>query len=160
MTTATFHDHFSQVAKNRKAVMPLIRSLVLTLLAFTSSFASSLAQEVNTPDPGLNAAVRAALQKPSGPLTQHDLLSLTNLDASNRDINSVEGLEAARNLATLGLFNNHLTSFVLSNRLPNLTLLDLGFNSLSRCSSIQTTKAHGSICVITLTRICRRLLSF
>jgi len=117
-----------------KIIVHFIRLPLLTLLVLTNFVDPTLAQEVTIPDPGLNAAIRAALQKPSGPLTQQDLLSLTNLDASGRDISSVEGLEAARNLATLGLFNNHLASFVLSNTLPRLTLLDLGFNSLSRCS--------------------------
>jgi hypothetical protein len=42
---------------------------------------SAGAQEVTVPDPGLNAAIRDALQKPNGPLTEQDLLSLTNLSA-------------------------------------------------------------------------------
>jgi len=56
-------------------------TLVVTVMALTNFVASTLAQEVSIPDPGLNAAVRNALQKPGGPLTEQDLLSLTNLDA-------------------------------------------------------------------------------
>ena len=37
---------------------------------------------------------RVALQKPFGPLTEQDLLSLTNLDASRRNVSSIAGLEA------------------------------------------------------------------
>jgi len=38
---------------------------------------TTAAQEVSILDPGLNSAVREALQKPTGPLTDADLLSLT-----------------------------------------------------------------------------------
>src|SRR4051812_25204082 len=38
---------------------------------------SAGAQEVLVSDPGLNAAIRQALQNPSGLLTESDLLSLT-----------------------------------------------------------------------------------
>jgi formylglycine-generating enzyme required for sulfatase activity len=116
----------------------------------------ALAQEVSVPDPGLNAAIREALQKPAGPLTEQDLLSLSILSAGGRQIKTVEGLEAARNLrildldsnsltnfpiagaltnlAILDLFNNRLASFVLSNASPGLTIIDLAFNSLTQCS--------------------------
>src|SRR5689334_624009 len=128
----------------------------LANLILISLVAAALAQEVSIPDPGLNAAIRQALQKPIGPLTQQDLLGLTNLNADGRSISIVEGLEAARNLkildlgnnsitnftiasaltnlTILDLFNNHLVQFALSNAAPTLTSLDLGFNSLAQCS--------------------------
>ena len=117
---------------------------------------SSGAQEVTIPDPGLNAAIRQALQKPNGPLTEQDLLSLTNLLAGHRNISSVEGLEPARNLrildldansltnfpiadaltnlTILDLFGNHLVNFVLSNAPPQLRILDIALNSLTQCA--------------------------
>ena len=117
---------------------------------------SAGAQEVSIPDPGLNAAIRDALQKPAGPLAAQDLLNLTSLLAGHRNIRSVEGLEAARNLrildldgnsltnfpiadaltnlTILDLFGNNLDAFVLTNALPNLTILDIAFNSLTQCS--------------------------
>jgi len=107
---------------------------VLTLLVLTSLTTSLLAQEVSIPVPGLNAAIREALQKPAGPLTQQDLLTLTNLDASTRNISNPQGLEAARNLVSLSLQTNHLTNFSLPNTLTNLTVLDLSVNSLTNCS--------------------------
>jgi hypothetical protein len=57
----------------------------------TCCLLSAGAQEVSIPDLGLNAAVRQALQKPGGPLTEQDLLSLTNLSAGSRNISSVDG---------------------------------------------------------------------
>jgi len=136
-------------------VKSIIRFLLIGL-TLTGYAASALAQEVSIPDPGLNAAVRAALQKPNGPLTETDLLSLTFLSAGGRSITNVQGLETARNLSILDLdnnsitnfpiagaltnltildlFNNHLTSFVLTNTLPKLNILDVAFNSLAECS--------------------------
>ena len=101
---------------------------VLVLIGFVTS---ACAQEVSIPDPGLNAAIRQALQKPSGPLTASDLLSLTNLLAGGRNISSVEGLEAARNLRILDLDANSLTNFSIADALTNLTILDLFGNRLS-----------------------------
>ena len=106
---------------------------IATLIA-TNSITPAFAQEVSIPDPGLKAAIREALQKPIGALTEQDLLGLIFLDASSRNISSVEGLEVARNLVSLDLFQNQLTNFTLPNGFGNLVLLDLGFNSLSQCS--------------------------
>src|SRR5262245_59554900 len=97
-----------------------IRLTVATLLGLTFCVASTQAQTVSIPDPGLNAAIRDALQKPSGPLTEQDMLSLTNLNASRRNISSIAGLETARNLISLELQINRLTSFALPNTLTNL----------------------------------------
>src|SRR5438067_7967235 len=101
---------------------------VFLLASLTSLIATAQAQEVSIPDAGLNQAVRAALQKPAGPLTAQDMLSLTNLNATGRciewewyrdgaycvawrTVSSLAGLEAAHNLATLNLGGNHLTNF-------------------------------------------------
>jgi len=113
----------------------LIRSLILTLVALTSFATSTLAQEVSIPDPGLDAAIRAALQKPFGPLTEQDLLGLTNLDASRRNVKSIVGLEAAHNLVSLELQINRLTNFALPNQLTNLSTLDLSANPLTNLPS-------------------------
>ena len=85
------------------------------------------------PDPGLNAAIRAVLPKPVGPLTEQDLLSLTNLDASNRRVKSLQDLEVARNLTTLSLQSNRLANFSVPGQLTNLIELNLSFNPLTNC---------------------------
>jgi formylglycine-generating enzyme required for sulfatase activity len=114
-----------------KTIIPVIRPLVLTLLLLTHFAALTLAQEVQIPDPGLNAAIRDALQKPSGPLTEQDLLSLTNLNARSRNVASIDGLEAARNLVALDLQINHLNNFSLPSELTNLVTLDVSSNPLT-----------------------------
>jgi hypothetical protein len=114
-----------------KTIIPVIRPLVLSMLLLASFVGSTVAQEVSIPDPGLNAAIREALQKPSGPLAEQDLLSLTNLDACCRNISSVEGLGAARNLSGLDLGSNHLSNLTLPVGLTNLTGLNLSENQLT-----------------------------
>src|SRR5215216_4499821 len=135
------------------AHIQIIRPLVLALLVLADFMI--FAQEVSVPDPGLNAAIRAALNKPNGPLTEQDMLNLTVLSACCRDISSIQGLEAARNLTILDLhsnaltncvvpnsltnlqiidlFQNQLTSFVVPAALSNLTIVDAAFNSLTQC---------------------------
>jgi formylglycine-generating enzyme required for sulfatase activity len=134
----------------------IICPLVLALLVLANFLSSACAQEVPVPDPGLNAAIREALQKPTGPLTEQDMLSLTVLSACCRGISSIQGLEAARNLTILDLhsnlltncvvpdtltnlhivdlFQNQLTSFVVPAALSKLTIVDVAFNSLTQCS--------------------------
>ena len=122
----------SAYARNgMKTFIPLIRPLVLTLLASTSFVATTLAQEVSIPDPGLSAAIREALGKPSGPLTVQDMLSLTDLNARNRNVRSIVGLEAARNLVSLDLQINLLTNVSLPSELTKLSMLDVSANPLA-----------------------------
>jgi len=110
---------------NIRTVFCVIQALFLTHFK-----ASTLAQEVTIPDPGLNAAIREALQKPSGPLTEQDIFSLTNLNARNRNVSSIAGLESARNLVSLNLEINHLSSVSPLSALTNLSTLDLSINPL------------------------------
>ena len=115
-------------------VIPLIRPFILTLVTLTSFVATTLAQDVSIPDPGLNTAIREALQKPNGLLTPQDLLGLTNLSAISRKITNLQGLEAAHNLSTLLLDDNHISDFSFPDGLTNLTslsVLDLSENPLT-----------------------------
>jgi len=49
-------------------------------------------EEVTFPDPNLEAAIREALDKPEGPITE-DLARLTELDASERGMSDFTGIE-------------------------------------------------------------------
>ncbi len=117
-----------------KTIFHLIRLPIRALLVLVSCMTTTMAQEVSIPDPGLNAAIREALQIPSGPLTQQDMLNLTDLDASRRNVSSLVGLETARNLASLNLQINNLTNFTVSTQLKNLLVLDLSLNPIADAS--------------------------
>jgi formylglycine-generating enzyme required for sulfatase activity len=124
--------------KNHRAQMKVITQRtvfqILFALVFTGYLLSVCAQDVSIPDPGLNAAIREALQKPAGPLTEQDLLRLISLDAGSREVRSVEGLAAARNLERLFLDSNRLTNFSLPGTMTRLIELHLGENPLTNCS--------------------------
>jgi internalin A len=113
--------------------------------AFSLATMTITAQVVNIPDPGLNAAIRQALGKPTGEITVADMEGLTGLDASRRAraydaplILSLEGLQTARNLVRIDLsgeinedwgFPNLATSdFSFLAGLPALSTLNLSFN--------------------------------
>jgi len=114
-----------------KNLIYTIRPIVPTLLLVASFVTTTLAQEVQIPDPGLNAAIRAALLKPSGPLTQQDMLNLTVLSARSRNIGNLQGLEFAHNLTDLDLESNHLTNLAFPGGLTKLQFLDLSLNPLT-----------------------------
>ena len=59
---------------NMRTIFSILATLIPIGIAVTAR-----GQEVSIPDSGLNAAIRDALQKPSGPLTERDLLSLVVL---------------------------------------------------------------------------------
>ena len=121
-------------SNNMKTIIHFLRFVALTILAVASFVASVRAQEISLPDPGLNSAIRDALGKPAEPLTEQDLLSLTNLNARNRNVSSIAGLESARNLVVLDLEINHLTNVSVLGALTNLTTLDLSINPLTNFS--------------------------
>jgi formylglycine-generating enzyme required for sulfatase activity len=104
----------------REKILHLVGTLVLS-----GFITPALAQEVSIPDPGLNAAIRETLGKPAGPLTQQDLLGLTNLSAISWNITNLQGLAAAHNLNTLFLDDNQLTDLSFPEGLTNLTSLSL-----------------------------------
>src|SRR5678815_5045549 len=115
-----------------KIISQILRPHRLLLLAFMGLLVPARAQTVSIPDPGLNAALREALQKPTGPLTQSDLLSLNFLSACCRGIKSLQGLEAARNLTILDLHSNSLTNLSLPSGMTNLSAVFLRSNQLTR----------------------------
>lgn len=101
------------------------------LLVLAGLMSPARAQEIVIPDAGLNAAVRDALEKPSGTLNQRDLLSLVVLNANRRKVQNITGLEAAGGLVSLDLQINQLTNFALPSGLTNLASLDLSINPLT-----------------------------
>ena len=84
---------------------------------------------VNIPDPNLRAALEEALGKTQGSaITQADMETLTKLNASDRDISSIIGLELAINLTSLDLSENQILDLGPLKNLKNLTKLNLNDN--------------------------------
>jgi len=76
---------------------------------------------VYIPDVNLRAVIRDALGKSRfAPITTADMARLTTLDASNRNIRDLTGLEFATNLTELNLTDNPLSSLSISTHIPSL----------------------------------------
>ena len=91
---------------------------------------STQSAAVSFADANLERAVREALNRPQGTLTVADLDTLTVLDASDRNIQSLVGLEHATALRELYLRLNEITDVQPLASLTNLQSLSLSGNEI------------------------------
>ena len=65
---------------------------------------------VHIPDPNLRAAIAESLGKsPNAPITAEEMEGLRNLDARNRDIHDLTGIQFATNLSLLNIRDNQVS---------------------------------------------------
>jgi len=88
------------------------------------------------PDAGLEAAIRLALNIPTGGLFQFQLGGLTNLSASSSNISDLTGLQFAVNLTLLNLSANQISDLTPLSDLSALTALGLSINQISDMSPL------------------------
>jgi len=108
----------------------------ILLWGFIAGFAGTSLEAqviVSFPDPGLDAAIRQAIDKPDGDIYDTDLAGLTTLNAASRGISNLDGLEYCTSLTKLHLWVNRITSVDVGavTGLTGLTYLDLNINLLS-----------------------------
>jgi hypothetical protein len=104
--------------------------------SIVANFEAEAQEGVNFPDPNLRAAVRAAIGKPDGPIYPADLEGLTFLDASERNIANLTGLEYCTDLRYLFLLNNQISGISPLAGLTGLERLFLGSNQISDISAL------------------------
>ena len=92
---------------------------------------------VNFPDANLELAVRQALNKPTGDITDADMETLTTLSAFNREIVNLQGLEYAVNLTNIDLSINQISEITPLSNLTKLARLVLGYNQISDITPLQ-----------------------
>ncbi|MFC1694411.1 choice-of-anchor D domain-containing protein, partial [Candidatus Latescibacterota bacterium] len=95
-------------------------------------------EEVSFPDPNLEAAIRSTLGKPAGPITDEDLAKLTDLDASERGISDLTGIEHCVNLQNLVLHSNQISDLSPLINLTDLWSLNLVSNRISDLSPLSS----------------------
>jgi hypothetical protein len=88
------------------------------------------------PDANLEAAIRAALCKPTGDILQSELAALTWLHAYDCDIVDLTGLEYCINLTRINLAENLIVDIAPLTTLTHLTVLDLHANRVSDITPI------------------------
>ncbi|TVP96649.1 MAG: hypothetical protein EA374_00945 [Acholeplasmatales bacterium] len=109
-----------------------VLSLVLTLVACWNQETSKRDDTLITiMDAALETAIRNALDKSTGPLTQHDAHQLKDLDAGALDIASLDGLEHFTNLLHLNLRGNVITDLRPLAALVDMRTLDVSRNPLA-----------------------------
>jgi Leucine-rich repeat (LRR) protein len=100
------------------------------------SVMASFAQEeaVFFPDPNLEAVIREAIGKATGPIYSSDLGGLTSLSASEKSIHDLTGLEHCTSLTSLDLGGNQISDISPLAGLVKLTNLNLWHDNVSDVS--------------------------
>ncbi len=101
----------------------------MLLLAVPAGAVAS--EDVSFPDANLEAAVRDALRISEEGITVDDMATLSVLDADDRGISDLSGLEHAVNLRDLDLEDNEISDLGPLANLTNLRELDLEDNEIS-----------------------------
>jgi internalin A len=91
---------------------------------------------VNFPDPNLEAVIRDAIPKPTGPIYDTDLATLTTLLGDHAAISDLTGLEYCTNLTQPSLWDNLITDISPLAGLSNLTQRYLPDNQISDISPL------------------------
>ena len=117
-----------------------IGTLALYAVLFLVTLATE-AQTVNIPDANLRNAINEALKKaPNLQITAEDMQTLTELRAENRDIQNLNGLEAATNLEFLWINNNSISDVSPLSGLVSLRKLNISRNQISDISPVAELK--------------------
>ena len=112
--------------------MKFRQKIMVYLLLFTALSVTAFAQVVDIRDPNLHSAVRESLNIPPGvPLTRAVILGLTRLDAENRGIVDLTGLEHATELTRLAIPRNQVTDLAPIAALTKLEYLEISVNPIS-----------------------------
>ena len=91
---------------------------------------------VSIPDANLETAIRDALGKPSGDITQADMEGLTCIYANGQEISDLSGLEYATNLTELYLDDNQVSDLSPLAGMTDLRILYLDDNDVTDLSPV------------------------
>ena len=125
-----------------KRIKSLILILLFTLMIIPTNIKITKAEALDTDvvtfkDVNLEAVVREKLGKASGGITVGDMKSMTGkLNATNRNISDLSGLEHAVNLTILWLDYNQITDVTPLKDMTGLTILLLNDNLVKNISPL------------------------
>src|SRR6516165_1304655 len=110
--------------------------LTFGLLAVILAASPSICAAGPFVDKNLETAVRAALQEPTGELTDQKLANLSILHADGKEIKDLTGLEKCKGLYEIRLAKNQIADVKALKDLPNLQSLDLAGNQIADIASL------------------------
>ena len=114
-----------------------ITTLMFCLIVFLMFPLTAPAQNVTIPDANLRAAIAETLGKvPQAPITRADMAKLTRLEAHNRDIRDLTGLEFATNLGEILANNNLIADLLPLAELTRLNVIVFRHNVISDLSPL------------------------
>jgi len=88
------------------------------------------------PDENLEVAIRDHIKKPEGGITKEDMQKITFLEAINKGITDIRGLEYAVNLERLNLQENEINNLEVLEKLEKLKELSLCLDSIEPTTQI------------------------
>ena len=114
------------------------RTLILAGVILFTLFplVSYLNPPVSFPDPGLEAAIRDAVDQPWGRLRQQKLLTIARLDLANTGIYDLEGFQHLTNVSELSLSDNNIADISPLRDIISLHELNLRGNKIEDISPI------------------------
>ena len=117
--------------------MTFRRKITVSFLLYIALCGTAYAQVVEIPDPNLRAAILSALNRLDGdPITQTDMRRLKELEAHDKQITNLTGLEFATDLISLALPRNNISDLSSLTGLTQLEELVLWVNPISNLSSL------------------------
>ena len=116
--------------------------IFLTIIALLLAPLTVSAQVVTIPDTNLRAVINEAFDKPENArITHEEMQTLTELDADNRGITDLTGLETATNLRELALRDNLISDLTPLESLTRLQELHLSNNVIFDLSPLASLTA-------------------
>jgi uncharacterized repeat protein (TIGR02543 family) len=118
---------------SKKNVIFVLFILALIAVLFISRMVDP---RVEFEDKGLEEAIRDALGNQNRPIFKDDLLNITLLDASGKEITCLDGIEYLHNLAFLNLEDNNIEDVSPLKNLKKLVDLNLSNNDIADLEKI------------------------
>lgn len=119
---------------NKQAVTVYIILIVLVTILSAAFYYNY--QTAHFADPNLEQAVREILAKPEGILLKKELETIHQLDAGDRGILYLEGIQHLKNLKTLTLIDNRIQDVTPLKNLTRLQELNLRNNEITNLEDI------------------------
>ena len=147
-----------QLFSGQKLILrkPGLLLLCLALILIMQFTVLKINEPVIFRNPQLESVIRDLLEKPAGNIYQRQLLTIVKLDASNRNITKLDGIELLPNLVQLNLRDNQIIDISpLSNlkyldnlNLRNNTIIDL--SPLSQLTELEYLNIHSNPTIVSI----------